>query len=439
MYDLVLMLIFLFMSPSLLAADSENFGLKENTKEHVLSLNFQDIKLRAALALLAEFSGFNLVVDDKVQGNVSINLNAMSWQQALDILLQTQGLAKRPINNGWFIGPQSEFLERDRKNKELQSQQQSLAILISKRIEIRYSKAAELVALLKSGKNSFLSSRGSISVDKRSNSLWIQDTKETLIQIEKAISELDRPIKQVSIEARIVSMDKNKERELGFRLGLRSSKKSPVSKTSYNNANVLLPQLNMDLPLWDNSDDDKISMGSLGLHLLNMGKNIFLDLELAALENEGGAQIISAPHLITEDLQTASIETGASIPYQGKTSSGATSVEFKKAVLSLRVTPRVMPNHRLTLDLEVNQDQPSKIRVLDVPAINARHIKTKVIVKDGETVVLGGIYEHSQSQTVQRVPFLGSLPVIGNLFSYREISDKRNELLIFVTPTILDP
>ena len=439
-YKLALMIIFLFISLDLWAVDWANVNSLEN-KEQQVSLNFQDIKLRAALTLLAEFSGFNLVVDDKVQGNVSIHLNDMPWQQALDILLQTQGLVKRPINHGWFIAPQSEFLERDRKNQEIREQQQSLEVLSSKLIEIRYSKAAELVSLLNDRKNSFLSSRGSISVDKRSNSLWVQDSKKKLVGIEKAIRQLDRPIKQVSIEARIVSVDKNKERELGARFGLRQVyTQTPIARDARRiekNTSPSLPQLSMDLPFSVQNVVGGETIGSLGLHLLRMGENFFLDLELSALENEGKAQIISAPHLITEDQQTASIETGASIPYQEKTSSGATNVEFKKAVLSLKVTPRVMPNHRLTLALEVNQDQPSATRVLDVPVINARHIKTKVILKDGETVVLGGIYEHSQNQTLQRIPFLSSLPIIGSLFRYRKISDESKELLIFVTPTIL--
>lgn len=193
----------------------------------------------------------------------------------------------------------------------------------------------------------------------------------------------------------------------------------------------------MDLPL---SAEDAAGKGlSVGLHLIRLGKHALLDLELSALESEGGAQIISTPHLITADQQTAYIETGEDIPYQGRTADGFANVVFKKAVLSLKVTPRVLPDHRLILDLAVNQDQPSNFTVLNVPAIKARGIKTQVILKNGETVVLGGIYEHLQSQSVQRVPFLGTLPIIGPLFRHKSSSDNRNELLIFVTPTILDP
>ncbi|MDQ8039334.1 MAG: type IV pilus secretin PilQ [Rickettsiella sp.] len=437
-------IISLFISIIVFATDTKECFLTGNVKKQKISLNFQDIKVRSALQLLAKFSGFNLVVDDKVQGNISIHLNDMPWPQALDIILENQNLYKRPIKNGWIIATQSEFLERDKKKQEIQKQQQALENLSSKIIEIHYGKATELAALLKDRKNYFLSSRGSISTDKRTNSLLVQDLKEKLDQIEKTIRELDRPTKQVCIEARIVSIDKNKERELGARFGLKQSLiRNSHAKSSYGlekNTSGLLSQLSMDLPLsLGSAVEGGIAVGSLGLHLMRLGENIFLDLELSALENEGGAQIISAPHLITEDQQTASIETGASIPYQGKTSSGATNVQFKKAVLSLKVTPHVMPGHRLILDLEVNQDQPSDIRVLDVPAINARHIKTKVIVKDGGTIVLGGIYEHSYSKTEQRIPFLGFIPLLGNLFSYKEIKDKRTELLIFVTPTIMDP
>ena len=431
---------FIFFIPLVLfAAEPENFNDARETKEKTLSLNFQDIKIRAVLQILAEFSGFNLVVDDKVQGNLSLHLNEIPWEQALEVILQARGLAKRPIANGWMITTQQEFLQQDKKNKEIQHQRQDFAELISKLIEIRYSNAMELATLLKSKNNTFLSSRGSISVDKRTNSLWIQDSKEKLIKIEKVIKALDKRIAQVSIEARIVSIDKNKERELGARFKLMpaqtASNKSSRTFPDANRSNTLLPHLNMDLPL---SVGDSVADGiEVGLHLLRMGKNVFLDLELSALESEGGAQIISAPHLITEDQKTAFIEAGQEIPYQARDISGNTSLVFKEAVLALTVTPRVLPDRRLMLDLKLNQNQPSNFMVSGAPAIQKRGITTQVIVKNGETIVLGGIYEHSQSQRVRSIPFLSSLPLIGNLFRYKETSDEHNELLIFVTPTIL--
>ncbi|MES2998200.1 MAG: type IV pilus secretin PilQ [Pseudomonadota bacterium] len=409
-------------------------------QEHRLTLNFEDINIRTALQLLAEFSGYNIIVDDKIRGHLTLHLNNMPWQQALDIVLQTQGLAKRAIPNGWFVATQSELLRRDKKNLELQTQQKELAPLVSKLLSIRYSNASDIAALIKDKHNSLLSSKGNVSVDKRTNSLWMQEAKDKLVQIEKVIKQLDKPIQQVSIEARIVSIDQSREWELGARFGLtQSSIATPRNSARHNTTNEasLLSHLTMDLPL---SGEGRVGGGlSVGLHLMRLGKNSLLDLELSALESEGGAQVISTPHLITADQQAAYIETGEDIPYQGKTADGSINVVFKKAVLALKVTPRVMPDRRLILDLTVNQDQPSNFTVLDIPAIKARGIKTQIIVKDGETVVLGGIYEHLQSQSVQRIPFLGSLPVIGHLFSYKVSSDRRNELLIFVTPTILDP
>lgn len=425
--------ILFFMSSVLLAADPVVFS-DEPMPDQTISLNFQDIKTRAALQLLAEFSGFNLLMDDKVQGNLSIYLDSMPWQQALDIILRTQGLTKCPIEKGWFIAEQCDSFKREKDDQHPNVSQRERDHLNSKLLEIHYSKASDIANLLNK-KMHYLSSNGRISVDKRTNRLWLQDSPEKLIQLEKVIKQLDKPVDQVSIEARIVSVDKNKVHELGTRIGLAHAATSSSELEKSTDQSALLSHLHMDLPL---SISGEIDGGlSLGLHLLRMKKNAFLDLELSALENEGGAQVISAPHLITEDQETASIETGANIPYQGKTPSGATNVVFKKAVLSLKVTPRVVDEHRLLLDLEVSQDQPSDIRILDVPAINARRIKTKVIVKDGETVILGGIYEHSQSQMVQYIPFLSALPVFGRLFKYKETSDKCYDLLIFVTPTIL--
>jgi type IV pilus assembly protein PilQ len=426
--------------PLILFADDFEDSYPIDVQEHRLTLNFEDIATRTVLQLLAEFSGYNLIVDDKVQGHLTLHLNNMPWQQALEIILQTQGLAKRAIPNGWLIATQGEFLQRDKKNLELQAQQKDLAPIVSKLLQIRYSKASDIAALLKDKNNLLLSARGNISIDKRSNNLWIQDSKDRLKAIEKVIRQLDKPVQQISIEARIVSIDQSRERELGVRFGLMPSSApsaAPQNAETRKTRNSTSPHLTMDLPL---PAEGVVGGGlSLGFHLMRLGTSALLDLELSALESEGGAQVISTPHLITADQQAAYIETGEDIPYQGKTADGSINVVFKKAVLALKVTPRVMPDRRLTLDLTVNQDQPSNFTVLDVPAIKARGIKTQVILKNGETVVLGGIYEHLQSQSIQRVPFLGALPIIGCLFRYKANSDKRNELLIFVTPTILDP
>lgn len=418
-----------------------NENLLHVQTDKTISLNFHNIKIRSALRYLSELHGNNLIIDDKIQGKFSIYLQDINWEQALDNILQTQGLAKRSITNGWFITTPEQLLKQDRMNSDIQQKKKDLSPLIFKLIQIRYRKASDISKLLKDKTNSPLSAQGSVSVDNPTNSLWIRDTIEQLNKIAVSIKALDKPIGQILIEARIVSIDQNREKELGAQFGstqTHSANKLLKShlKNKKNNSNTdLLQHLTMDLPI---TGVNSISgAASLGLRLMRLGQNSFLDLELSALENEGAAQVISTPHLITADQQTAFIEAGAEIPYQEKASSGGTNVIFKKAVLSLKVTPRIMPDERMILDLKVNQDQPSTFMAVDAPTIKARGIKTQVIVKNGETVVLGGIYEYSQSKIEQRVPFLGTLPLIGRLFRLTRSNSRRSELLIFLTPTIL--
>ena len=409
-------------------------------KENV-SLTFHNIKIRSALQYLSEMHNNNLIIDDKIQGEFSIYLHDIDWEQALDTILQTQGLAKRSIINGWFITTSAQLLKQDRINLQIQQKKRELSPLIFKVIQIRYRKALDISKLLKDKTNTPLSTHGSASVDNATNSLWIRDTVEQQNKITAFIRKLDKPIAQILIEARIVSIDQNMEKEIGAKFG--STQTQAVNKlikhqlrNKLNNSNTdLLQYLTMNLPITGITPATKAV--SLGLRLMRLGQNSFLDLELSALENEGAAQVISTPHLITADQQTAFIEAGAEIPYQEKASSGGTNVIFKKAVLSLKVTPRIMPDERIILDLKVNQDQPSTFMAVDAPTIKARGIKTQVIVKNGETVVLGGIYEYSQSKIEQRVPFLGTLPIIGRLFRLTKSNSRRSELLIFLTPTIL--
>lgn len=421
--------------------EKENL-LRENLTEKKISLNFEKIKLRSALRLLAKFCGFNFIMDDKIQGSISIYLHDVTSLQALDIILQSQGLVKRPIAKGWFISTRDQLLKQDKANLELQKQKQDSSPLIFKVIQVHHNKALDIGNLLKDKANSPLSSRGRIMIDKRTNSLWIRDSQEQLNHLTKSIKELDKPIEQVLIEARIVSIDQNMERELGSQFATvpLAPHSNPLLKSRFkrngrNPNRELLQHLTMDLPMAEFAAIG--GAAAMGIRLMHLGKNSLLDLELSALEKEGVAQIISTPHLITADQQTAFIETGAEIPYQEKSSDGGSNVTFKKAVLSLKVTPRILIDQRLILDLKVSQDQPSSFMVMDAPAIKARGIKTQVIVKSGETVVLGGIYEYSRSKVIRRVPFLGSLPLIGYLFRLTTTNDRRSELLIFLTPTIL--
>jgi len=326
----------------------------------------------------------------------------------------------------------------------MQIQQKNSVPLLYKFLQIRYGEASDVATILKDKNNSLLSPQGSVFIDKRTNSLWIRDSQHKLLQIEAVIKKLDRPTQQISIEARVVSIDRSKKKDLGIHFGLTLP---PTHSVVPSNSKVhgktgddtsTLSYLTMDLPIATENSTGEGGL-SLGLNLIRLGRHALLDLELSALESEGGAQVISTPHLITADQQPAYIETGEDIPYQGKAADGSVNIVFKKAVLALKVTPKIMPGRQLMLDLAVNQDQPSNFTVLNVPAIKARGIKTQVMLKSGETVVLGGIHEHTQSQSTQRVPFLGTLPIIGPLFQYKTNSDALNELLIFVTPTILDP
>lgn len=294
--------------------------LDKNVIKNKISLNFQDIKLRSALHLLAEFSGYNFIIDDKIQSNLSLYLNNVNWEQALDTILQTQGLVKRPIAKGWFIATQNQILKQDKLNLEIQQQKQDLSPLIFKIFQVHYSKAIDISKLLKDKENTLLSSRGSVSIDKQTNSLWIRDSQMQLNKIEKAIKELDRPIEQVLIEARIVSFDQNREQELGGQFGSTPKQltnkllTAQLEKKALTNPSVgLLQHLTMDLA---RVGAPSISgAATIGLRLMRLGSNSFLDLELSALENEGAAQIISTPHLITADRETAFIEAGTEIPY----------------------------------------------------------------------------------------------------------------------------
>ena len=405
-----------------------------------ISLNFSNIKIRSALQYLSELHNSNLIIDNKIHGSVSIYLRDISWEEALNTILQTQGLVKRSIINGWFITTSEQLLKQHRINLDIQKEKSDSFPLIFKIIQIRYRKASDISKLLKDKTNSPLSARGSVSIDNATNSLWLRDSVEQLDKILASIRELDKPIPQILIEARIVSIDQNMEKELGAQFGLTQTQsankllRSQLRNKVKSSNRGLLQHLTMDLPITGSVNN---GVAAMGLRLMRLGQNSFLDLELSALEHEGAAEVISTPHLITADQQTAFIEAGAEIPYQEKASSGGTNVIFKKAVLSLKVTPRIIPDGHIVLDLKVNQDQPSTFMASDAPTIKARGIKTQVSVKSNETVVLGGIYEYSQSKLEQRVPFLGTLPIIGRLFRLSTSNSRHSELLIFLTPTLL--
>lgn len=406
-----------------------------------ISLNFQNIKVRAVLQLLAEFTGTNMVVSDTVNGDITLRLNNVPWDQALAIILKTRGLDKRKMGSVLLIAPANEISAREKAELEAQKQVEELAPLRSELIQINYAKAGDLASLLKEKGNSLLSPRGNVSVDARTNTLWVQDTGQQLEEIRSLVHKLDIPVRQVLIEARVVMVDRDFEQELGVRFGVTKANHLSGTLEGANELAGLTPvtdipvanRLNLDLPAIPAAG----TPATLGIAVAKLGNDVLLDLELSALESEGRGQVISSPRLITANQQPALIESGEEIPYQEATSSGATATSFKKAVLSLQVTPQITPDDKIILALQVNQDTPSAQRFNGVPAILTKEIRTNVLVDNGQTVVLGGIYKQTNNSDIRRVPFLGSLPVVGYLFRSKSTTSQREELLIFVTPKII--
>ena len=453
------------------AAASQDKGstLFSETKEYEgqrLTLNFQDIETRAVLQLLAETSGRNIVVSDTVQGNVTLRLRNVPWDQALDIVMTTKGLDMRQNGNVIIVAPAEEIAARETADLEAKQAISELEPVYSEFLQVNYAKAGDLAALISAdggGGNSMLSERGSIAVDDRTNTLLIQDTAERLQDIRRMVTTLDVPIKQVLIESRIVVVSDDFSRDLGVRLGLTAFNENstdgittisgtgagtdtmigsvlenladPANGTIYP---VQVPQLgnryNVNVPITD-------AAGRFALAILE--SDFLVDLELTALEAEGRGEIVSTPRVITANQKEARIEQGVEIPYQQSASSGASTIQFKKAVLSLTVTPQITPDNKIIMDLKVHKDNVGDIISTGglggtVPSIDTRSIETQVLVADGQTVVLGGIYETERRETINKVPFLGDIPILGNLFKSRSRIDNKAELLIFVTPRILE-
>lgn len=419
-----------------------------------LSLNFQDIEVRAVLQLIADFTGLNIVSSDTVQGNVTLRLRNVPWDQALDIIMKTKGLAKRKVGNVLLVGPSEEVAAREKL--ELQNNQQvaELAPLKSEFIQVNYAKASDVALLLKDEDNSLLSARGTASVDERTNTLLVQDTAAKIDEIRKLIYKLDVPVRQVLIESRVVFATDDFEDALGVKfgaalkfrpgqepvLGLAGDVLSSAGIAQAGQAATAAVQatnptqrLGVDLPVTLPGGDGATG---IGLTIASLPGGTILDLELEALESEGLGKIVASPRIVTSNQQQAYIEAGEEIPYLEASSSGAVSVSFKKAVLRLEVTPQITPDDNIILELTVNQDSRGVV-TNGVPSINTREMHTKVLVQNGETVVLGGIYQQEKNDNVRRVPFFGNLPLVGWLFKSRTHLDKRNELLIFVTPKII--
>ena len=432
---------------------------KEYTGER-LTLNFQDIETRAVLQLLADTSGQNMVISDTVAGNVTLRLQNVPWDQALDVVMRTKGLDMRREGNVMFIAPAAEIAAREKELLSARQQVQELSPLRTEYLQINYAKASDLAALIKSGQaSSLLSDRGSVAIDERTNTLLIQDTSERLGDIRRLVSTLDIPVRQVQIEARIVIVSDDFSRELGVRFGATavldhggSDGRGIIGTPGFvteDDEIGLSDQPGIDFPqgfaLPDQAERYLVNLpvanpaGRIAMTLLD--SDYIVDLELSAAQAEGRGEIISSPRLVTANQREATIEQGVEIPYQESSSSGATTTSFKKAVLSLKVTPQITPDNRVILDLTVAKDSVGQLVASAtggfVPSIDTREIVTQVLVNDGQTVVLGGILETERREAESKVPLLGDVPVLGYLFKKRTSSDNKDELLIFVTPRIL--
>jgi len=423
-----------------------------------LSLNFQDIEVRAVLQLIADFTGLNMVASDTVGGNVTLRLKNVPWDQALDIILKAKGLGMRQIDNVIMVAPNAEIAAREKLELEASKQVEDLAPLHTEFIQVNYAKASELAVLIKAEANNLLSERGSVTIDERTNTLIVQDVSDSLESIRQMLLKLDVPIRQVLIESRIVNADESFARDIGVRFGYAKNTKQAnpdiagggrpvIGEGGSNNpvaiftgsepgnvegtggtARTDIENLLVDLPALAGGAGASLIVGKIGSYLLQ--------LELSAMIAEGRGEDIAAPKVITSNQHTATIESGVEIPYQEAASSGATTTAFKKAVLSLDVTPQITPDDRILLDLSVSQDSPGAAVSGGVP-INTRRISTQVMVDNGETVVLGGVYTRTDSKSIDRVPFFGDLPYVGFLFKRTSQTQAKSELLIFVTPKIL--
>ncbi|MEZ9723912.1 type IV pilus secretin PilQ [Vibrio splendidus] len=433
--------------PAINEATKEKSVLEKEGK--LISINFQDIPVRNVLQLIADYNDFNLVVSDSVAGNLTLRLDGVPWQQVLDIILQVKGLDKRIDGNVILVAPKAELDLREQQALEKSRLEEELGELKSEIIKINFAKATDIADMIGGeGAVSMLSDRGSITIDERTNSLLIRELEENIAVIRGIIESLDIPVKQVQIEARIVTVTEGNLDELGVRWGVSSTNGSfkvggsiegnhPSQITPYddNGGNSAIDDfLNVNLGA------TSPNASSIAFQVAKLGSDTLLDLELSALQQESKAEIISSPRLITTNKKPAYIEQGTEIPYLESSSSGATSVAFKKAVLSLKVTPQITPDNRLVLDLSVTQDRPGQVVKTgtgEAVAIDTQRIGTQVLVNNGETVVLGGIFQHSVSSTVDKVPLLGDLPVLGALFrrSYENVG--KSELLIFVTPKVV--
>ncbi|MBB1378233.1 type IV pilus secretin PilQ [Pseudoalteromonas sp. SR43-2] len=409
-----------------------------------MTLNFQDISVRAALQIIAGYNDFNLVTSDSVTGNITLRLDGVPWDQALDVVLRIKGLDKRMDGSILMVAPAEELAAREAKDLKAKQQVEDLEPLYSEYIRLNYAKAENFADLLKTDTNSIITARGSVSVDQRTNTLLVKDTVKSIENIRRMIETLDIPVQQVVIESRMVTVRDNVTEDLGVRWGF-SDQGSSVgisgslegaegiyNATSTSNAPSISDRLNVNLPITNPA-------ASIGLHIAKLANGTLIDLELSALEEENKGEIIASPRIIAANQQKARIEQGTEIPYTESASSGATTISFKKAVLSLEVTPHITPDNKVILDLIITQDTRGdtvQTGTGEAVSIDTQEIQTQVLVENGQTVVLGGIFQQQIINTTSKVPILGDIPYVGRLFKTTSEFNEKRELLIFVTPKI---
>ncbi len=404
-----------------------------------ITLNFQDIEVRSVLAIIADFTGLNLVASDSVQGRVTLNLEDVPWDQALDLVLKSHGLASRQEGNVIVVAPASELANIERQELEAREQMETLAPLVTEYIQVRYARASDLAALLRGGQGfGLLSDRGRVAIDQRTNTLLIQDTADQIDEIMRTLDRLDVAVRQVQIEARIVIASDSASRELGVNWGISSPDRRAGGRLDLGGASDGTPISGLGGLAVDFGSTDRGVGGMTSFAFGYLSGDVLLDLELRAMESEGKSYTISQPRVITANQRTAVIKQGQERAYREAAASGASAVDFKEAVLSLEVTPQITPDNRIIMDVAITNDTFGEFNPGEEPPINKNEIETQVLVDNGETVVLGGILQTEELQNLVKTPFLGDLPVLGNLFRYTQQSNEKVELLVFITPRILD-
>ena len=392
-----------------------------------ISLNFQEIDVRSVLQLLADMTGLNLVASDSVQGSITLRLQNVPWDQALELILQTKGLSKRKIGTVLLVGSADEIMLRERQALEMQQQMAQLAPLRRELIQVNYAKAADLAALFQTMALSQNGEHGSVTVDDRTNSIIAHQTQAQLSELRRVVAQLDIPVRQVMIEARIVEVNVGYSKSLGVRWGGGLSTGSGNwTLTGKEGTGSLFVDLG-------------VTAATSGVGVGFFSNHAILDLQLSAMEKTGNGEVVSQPKVVTSDKETAKILKGAEIPYQEASSSGSTSTSFKEAALSLEVTPQITPDNRIVMDVKVTKDEPDFTNALNgVPPIKKNEVNANVLVADGETIVIGGVFSNTQNKAVDKVPVLGDVPFLGRAFRRDYVQDQKSELLVFITPRIMN-